>query len=68
MKPNIIYHKAPEQEAILTISDEQLIKVYNINLLLPSHVSVIANARQAMREELISRDIITEEHEGEVVI
>jgi len=57
---------APTQEAILTVSDEQLIKLYNLNLTLSQHPIIIAMIK-GMKEQLISRNIITEDHEGEIV-
>ena len=57
----------PEQEATVTMEDEQLITLYNTNLKNESthvfHVSTL----KTLKDELISRNIITEDHEGDVV-
>jgi len=58
---------APEQEASITLSDADLITAYNNILTFTSDNAFITSAKQDMREQLISRDIITEEHEGDVV-
>lgn len=60
-------YKAPEQEASLTISDEQLIKTYNAILTFGTNNAFFAASKQDMRDQLINRNIITEDHEGEIV-
>ncbi len=61
-----MYIKPPEQPASQTMTDATLIKTYNNLQTLQSNF--INDATLAdLKQELISRDIITEEHEGDVV-
>lgn len=67
IEPMIKTFEAPEQDATVTMDDAQLIKLYNINLRSESTHEFHVLTLQTLRNELISRDIITEEHEGDVV-
>jgi hypothetical protein len=57
----------PEQPATQTITDVSLIATYNNLLIMKSNF--INDATLAdLKQELVNRDIITNDHEGEVVI
>jgi hypothetical protein len=56
----------PEQPASQTMTDSTLIKTYNNLLTLQSNLLNDATV-QDLKQELISRNIITEDHEGEIV-
>ena len=62
-----MYIKPSKQPASQTMTDATLIKTYNNLQTLQSNF--INDATLAdLKQELISRDIISEDHEGEVVI
>ncbi len=61
-----MYIEPPKQPASQTMTDATLIKTYNNLQTLQSNF--INDATLAdLKQELISRNIITEEHEGDVV-
>lgn len=66
-KRRIITIEAPTEDASVRLADAELIRLYNLNLTNKGQNPLFDITITTLRNELISRDIITEEHEGEVV-
>jgi hypothetical protein len=66
-KRRIITIEAPTEDASVRLADAELIRLYNLNLTNKGQNPLFDITITTLRNELISRDIITEEHEGDVV-
>jgi hypothetical protein len=66
-KRRIITIEAPTEDASVRLADAELIRLYNLNLTNKGQNPLFDITITTLRNELINRDIITEEHEGDVV-